>query len=84
MTCAYAPSGNLVACGGLDNICSVYNLQGKDVNSGRVSRELAHHTGEHASVWTGRKRFETDGKWRKVGWKRKKEGVSAHEERPVT
>lgn len=23
MTCAYAPSGNYVACGGLDNICSV-------------------------------------------------------------
>jgi WD40 repeat protein len=22
MTCAYSPSGNLVACGGLDNICS--------------------------------------------------------------
>lgn len=27
MTCAYSPSGNLVACGGLDNICSVYNLR---------------------------------------------------------
>ena len=24
MTCAYAPSGNFVACGGLDNICSIY------------------------------------------------------------
>ena len=24
MTCAYAPSGNYVACGGLDNICSIY------------------------------------------------------------
>ncbi|ELW52789.1 Guanine nucleotide-binding protein G(I)/G(S)/G(T) subunit beta-2 [Tupaia chinensis] len=23
MTCAYAPSGNFVACGGLDNICSI-------------------------------------------------------------
>lgn len=24
MTCAYAPSGSYVACGGLDNICSIY------------------------------------------------------------
>lgn len=24
MTCAYAPSGSFVACGGLDNICSIY------------------------------------------------------------
>ena len=43
MTCAYAPSGyagndcgradpvsNFVACGGLDNICSVYNLRTKE------------------------------------------------------
>lgn len=28
MTCAYAPSGNYVACGGLDNICSVSNTTG--------------------------------------------------------
>jgi len=26
MTCAYSPSGGLVACGGLDNICSVYRV----------------------------------------------------------
>lgn len=26
MTCAYAPSGSYVACGGLDNICSIYRL----------------------------------------------------------
>jgi len=26
MTCAYSPSGNMVACGGLDNLCSVYKL----------------------------------------------------------
>ena len=30
MTCAYSPSGNLVACGGLDNICSIYNVKSKD------------------------------------------------------
>lgn len=45
MTCAYAPSGNLVACGGLDNMCSIYNLKGKDGNV-KVMRELAAHTGE--------------------------------------
>lgn len=47
MTCAYAPSGNLVACGGLDNMCSIYNLKGKDGNV-KVMRELAAHTGTTA------------------------------------
>ena len=28
MTCAYAPSGNMVACGGLDNMCSIFNISG--------------------------------------------------------
>lgn len=45
MTCAYAPSGNYVACGGLDNICSIYNLKTREGNV-RVSRELPGHTGE--------------------------------------
>ncbi len=51
MTCAYAPSGNYVACGGLDNICSIYNLKTREGNV-RVSRELAGHTGNgfHKSV----------------------------------
>lgn len=44
MTCAYAPSGNYVACGGLDNICSVYNLKTKE-GSVKVARELSAHTG---------------------------------------
>ncbi|KAI0244083.1 G protein subunit beta [Massospora cicadina] len=44
MTCAYAPSGNLVACGGLDNICSIYSLNSRD-NPIKVSRELSAHTG---------------------------------------
>lgn len=26
MTCGFAPSGNLIACGGLDNTCTVYSL----------------------------------------------------------
>jgi len=45
MTCAYAPSGNLVACGGLDNICSVYNLRSKDGNGIKGARELSAHSG---------------------------------------
>ncbi|QQP38620.1 Guanine nucleotide-binding protein subunit beta-1, partial [Caligus rogercresseyi] len=44
MTCAYAPSGNFVACGGLDNICSIYNLKSREGNV-RVSRELPGHSG---------------------------------------
>lgn len=44
MTCAYAPSGNYVACGGLDNICSIYSLKTREGNV-RVSRELSGHNG---------------------------------------
>jgi len=44
MTCAYSPSNNFVACGGLDNICSLFNLQSKDLPI-RVCRELYNHTG---------------------------------------
>lgn len=44
MTCAYSPNGNLVACGGLDNICSVYNIKQRETPI-RVQRELAAHTG---------------------------------------
>lgn len=45
MTCAYAPSGSYVACGGLDNICSIYSLKTREGNV-RVSRELPGHTGK--------------------------------------
>lgn len=44
MTCAYAPSGNYVACGGLDNICSIYNLSSREGPT-RVARELSGHSG---------------------------------------
>lgn len=44
MTCAYAPSGSFVACGGLDNICSIYSLKTREGNV-KVSRELTGHTG---------------------------------------
>ncbi|KAG2214015.1 hypothetical protein INT47_001286 [Mucor saturninus] len=43
MTCAYAPSGNFVASGGLDNICSVFAL--KRETTIKPARELTGHTG---------------------------------------
>ncbi|RCI07602.1 hypothetical protein L249_1594 [Ophiocordyceps polyrhachis-furcata BCC 54312] len=45
MTCAYAPSGNYVACGGLDNICSIYNLNHQRDGPTRVAKELSGHAG---------------------------------------
>jgi len=44
MTCAFSPSGDMVACGGLDNICSLYHLKSKEAPI-KVSRELVAHTG---------------------------------------
>lgn len=44
MTCAYSPTGNFVACGGLDNICSIYSLRTREGNV-RVTKELQGHTG---------------------------------------
>lgn len=45
MTCAFAPSGGLVACGGLDNMCTIYNLNAKE-GPRRPARELgSYHTG---------------------------------------
>jgi guanine nucleotide-binding protein G(I)/G(S)/G(T) subunit beta-1 len=45
MTCAYAPSGNFVACGGLDNICSVYSLNSREGTGTKGARELSAHSG---------------------------------------
>ncbi|CAM9164308.1 unnamed protein product, partial [Choristocarpus tenellus] len=48
MTCAYEPTqashnGRYVACGGLDNLCSIYELGQSTVM--RATRELAAHDG---------------------------------------
>lgn len=44
MTCAYEQRGKYVACGGLDNLCSVYNVEdGSQVM--RATKELAGHDG---------------------------------------
>lgn len=49
MTCAYSPSGNLVACGGLDNICTIYNVKGMGpgvpAGQAKLTRELSAHSG---------------------------------------
>jgi len=45
MTCAYSPSGSYVACGGLDNICSIYSLNNKDGINAKGARELSAHSG---------------------------------------
>lgn len=46
MCCSYAPSGKLVASGGLDNVCSVYDLTDEDSSlSGRAIRVLSGHDG---------------------------------------
>jgi len=43
MTCGYSPAGAFVASGGLDNICSVWNIQG--ANPAKPARELSGHDG---------------------------------------
>lgn len=49
MTCAYSPTGNMVACGGLDNLCSIYKLPSVKGSEGAVQQkthgELAQHEG---------------------------------------
>ncbi|KAM4539612.1 guanine nucleotide-binding protein G(I)/G(S)/G(T) subunit beta-3b [Odontesthes bonariensis] len=42
MSVAFAPSGGFVASGGLDNVCTVYNIKGA---SPKTLRELDAHTG---------------------------------------
>ncbi|KAI3969842.1 hypothetical protein MKX01_038310 [Papaver californicum] len=47
MTCAFSPNGQSVACGGLDNLCSTFNLNssvGKDGNL-PISKMLSGHKG---------------------------------------
>jgi len=46
MTCAFSPSGNFVACGGLDNLCSIYDAVPKNPTSGKSQNiELTQHEG---------------------------------------
>ncbi|XP_019165423.1 PREDICTED: guanine nucleotide-binding protein subunit beta-2-like [Ipomoea nil] len=47
MTCAFSPTGQSVACGGLDSVCSIFNLNLPPDNDGNstVSRTLSGHKG---------------------------------------
>ncbi|OVA18693.1 G-protein [Macleaya cordata] len=47
MTCAFSPSGQSVACGGLDNLCSTFNLNSAVDRDGNlpISRMLSGHKG---------------------------------------
>lgn len=46
MTCAFEQSSNsYVACGGLDNLCSIYKLEGEPASINRAQKELASHDG---------------------------------------
>ncbi|KAJ3674457.1 hypothetical protein LUZ60_005073 [Juncus effusus] len=47
MTCAFAPNGQSVACGGLDSACSIFNLGSQSDRDGNipVSRILTGHKG---------------------------------------
>lgn len=47
MTCAFAPSGQSVACGGLDSACSIFNLNSQVDRDGNIpiSRILTGHKG---------------------------------------
>lgn len=42
MACSYSPSSELVASGGLDNVCSIHHARDREA---RPIRELAGHTG---------------------------------------
>ncbi|KAI6701210.1 hypothetical protein NL676_015534 [Syzygium grande] len=47
MTCAFAPNGQSVACGGLDSVCSIFNLNSPVDRDGNlpVSKMLSGHKG---------------------------------------
>jgi len=47
MTCAHAPSGSMVAAGGLDNIVSIYRVGGdkRGLTADKPSAELSQHEG---------------------------------------
>ncbi|XP_058061008.1 guanine nucleotide-binding protein subunit beta-2 [Anopheles bellator] len=46
MSVAYADSGNFVACGGMDNMCTVYDLNNRDAQgNAKIVRELAGYEG---------------------------------------
>ena len=46
MSVAFATSGNYVACGGMDNMCTVYDVNNRDPSgAAKIVRELAGYEG---------------------------------------
>ncbi|XP_018332807.1 guanine nucleotide-binding protein subunit beta-2 [Agrilus planipennis] len=46
MSVAFSPSGNFVACGGMDNMCTVYDVNNRDATGvAKMTRELAGYEG---------------------------------------
>ena len=46
MTAVFAPSGNYVACGGMDNMLTMYDLNNRDSNGlAKMVREVAGYEG---------------------------------------
>lgn len=46
MSVAFAASGNQVACGGMDNMCTVYDINNRDTTgNAKIVRELAGYEG---------------------------------------
>ncbi|XP_041987742.1 guanine nucleotide-binding protein subunit beta-2 [Aricia agestis] len=46
MSVAFSPSGNFVACGGMDNMCTVYDVNNRDATgAAKMVRELAGYEG---------------------------------------
>lgn len=57
MSVAFSESGNFVACGGMDNMCTVYDLNNRDSSGcAKIVRELAGYEGFLSSC-----RFLDDG-----------------------
>ena len=54
MMCAMSPSGNLVASGGLDNVCTVHSIKNRE-GVAKLSCELIGHNG-----YLGNSRFIDD------------------------
>ncbi|XP_055903664.1 guanine nucleotide-binding protein subunit beta-2 [Eupeodes corollae] len=46
MTVAFSPSGNFVACGGMDNQCTIYDVNNRDASGvAKMTRELLGYEG---------------------------------------
>lgn len=45
MTCAFSQDDRFVACGGLDNLCTIYNVVKNETNTAKPHRELSQHEG---------------------------------------